>query len=51
MAGLVKFIKNEPVEITNFSGGIAFYFLVDVIANTVFWSHETKKLIGPSFMF
>ena len=35
----------------NFSGGIAFDLSVDVVANIVFWSHETKKLIGPSFMF
>ena len=51
IAWLVKFIKNETVEIANFSGGIAFDFSVDVVANTVFWSHETKKLIGLSFMF
>ena len=29
----------------NFSGVIAFDFLIDVVANTVFGSHETKKLI------
>ena len=29
----------------NFSGVIAFDFSIDVVANTVFGSHETKKLI------
>ena len=29
----------------NFSGVIAFDFLIDVVTNTVFGSHETKKLI------
>ena len=29
----------------NFSGVIAFDFLIDVVANTVFGSHETKRLI------
>ena len=35
----------------NFSGVIAFDFSIDVVANTVFGSHETKNLSGPSFMF
>ena len=35
----------------NFSGVIAFDFSIDVVANTVFGSHETKELMGPSFMF
>ena len=30
----------------NFSGVIAFDFSTDVVANTAFGSHETKKLIG-----
>ena len=30
----------------NFSGVIAFDFSIDVVANTVFESHETKNLIG-----
>ena len=30
----------------NFSGVTAFDFPIDVVANTVFGSHETKKLIG-----
>ena len=30
----------------NFSGVTAFDFSTDVVANTVFGSHETKKLIG-----
>ena len=29
----------------NFSGVIGFDFSIDVVANTVFGSHETKKLI------
>ena len=29
-----------------FAGVIAFDFSIDVVANTVFGSHETKKLIG-----
>ena len=29
----------------NFAGVIAFDFSIDVVANTVFGSHETKKLI------
>ena len=29
----------------NFAGIIAFDFSIDVVANTVFGSHETKKLI------
>ena len=29
----------------NFSGATAFDFPIDVVANTVFGSHETKKLI------
>ena len=29
----------------NFSGVIAFDFSIGVVANTVFGSHETKKLI------
>ena len=29
----------------NFSGVIAFDFSIDVVANTVFVSHETKKII------
>ena len=32
----------------NFSGVTAFDFSTDVVANTVFGSHETKKLIGTS---
>ena len=35
----------------NFAGVIAFDFSIDVVANTVFGSHETKNLSGPSFMF
>ena len=36
----------------NFSGVIAFDFLIDVVANLVFGSHKTKKnLSGPSFVF
>ena len=35
----------------NFSGVIAFDFSIDVVANTVCGSHETKNLSGPSFMF
>ena len=30
----------------NFSGVNAFDFSTDVVANTAFGSHETKKLIG-----
>ena len=30
----------------NFSDVTAFDFSIDVVANTVFGSHETKKLIG-----
>ena len=30
----------------NFSDVTAFGFSIDVVANTVFGSHETKKLIG-----
>ena len=33
----------------NFSGVIAFDFSIDVVANTVFRSHETKKLISTYF--
>ena len=33
----------------NFSGVIAFDFSTDVVANTAFGSHETKKLIGTQF--
>ena len=33
----------------NFSGVIAFDFSIDVVANTVFGSHETKKLIRTKF--
>ena len=29
----------------NFSGVISFDFSIDAVANTVFGSHETKKLI------
>ena len=35
----------------NFSGVIAFDFSIYLVANTVFGSHETKNLSGPSFMF
>ena len=35
----------------NFTGVIAFDFSIDVVANTVCGSHETKNLSGPSFMF
>ena len=35
----------------NFSSIIAFDFSIYVAANTVFGSHETKNLSGPSFMF
>ena len=35
----------------NFSGVISFDFSIDVVANTVCGSHETKNLSGPSFMF
>ena len=33
----------------NFSGVIAFDFSIGVVANTVFGSHETKKLIRTEF--
>ena len=33
----------------NFSGVIAFDFSIDVVANTVFGSHETKKLVRTYF--
>ena len=33
----------------NFSGVIAFDFSIDVVANTVLRSHETKKLIRTYF--
>ena len=33
----------------NFSGVIAFDFTIDVVTNTIFGSHETKKLIGNYF--
>ena len=35
----------------DFSGVIAFDFSIDVVANTVLRSHETKNLSGPIFMF
>ena len=33
----------------NFSGVIAFDFTIDVVTNTIFGGHETKKLIGNYF--
>ena len=33
----------------NFSGVTAFDFPIDVVANTVFGSHETKQLIRTQF--
>ena len=33
----------------NFSAVTAFDFSIDIVANTVFGSHETKKLIGTLF--
>ena len=33
----------------NFSGVIAFDFSIDAVANTVFGSHETKKLSRTKF--
>ena len=35
----------------NFAGVIAFDFSTDVVANTVFGSHEQKNLSEPSVMF
>ena len=34
---------------TNFSGVIVFDFSIYVVTNTIFVSHETKKLIGTKF--